>query len=123
MIRAIIPHSPDQLERLRRYFRADAAFAKPEVYEFLEERCVLYALRFPSNEVLGWEIQHLLRRPVRRPPKQPIIWYNDAQCQAGSWDRPGGMTMRHICRGVSGENPGLWASGIHQSNQTMGALR
>ena len=27
---------------VRRYFRADAAFAKPEVYEYLEERRVLY---------------------------------------------------------------------------------
>ena len=26
---------------VRRYFRADAAFAKPEVYEYLEERRVL----------------------------------------------------------------------------------
>ena len=37
---------------VRRYFRADAAFAKPEVYEYLEERRVLYAIRLPSNEVL-----------------------------------------------------------------------
>ena len=35
---------------------ADAAFAKPEVYEYLEERRVLYAIRLPSNEVLQWEI-------------------------------------------------------------------
>ena len=41
---------------VRRYFRADAAFAKPEVYEYLEERRVLYAIRLPSNEVLQWEI-------------------------------------------------------------------
>ena len=37
---------------VRRYFGADAAFAKPEVYEYLEERRVLYAIRLPSNEVL-----------------------------------------------------------------------
>ena len=41
---------------VRRYFRADAAFAKPEVYEYLEERRVLYAIRLPRNEVLQWEI-------------------------------------------------------------------
>ena len=29
---------------LRRYFRADAAFAKPDIYEYLEERHVLYAI-------------------------------------------------------------------------------
>ena len=43
--------------------------------ENLEERRVLYAIRLPSNEVLQWEIQHLLTRPVGRPPKQPIIWW------------------------------------------------
>ncbi len=32
--------------------RADAAFAKPEVYEALEERGVKYAIRIPANESL-----------------------------------------------------------------------
>ena len=73
---------------VRRYFRADAAFAKPEVYEYLEERRVLCAIRLPSNEVLQWEIAPLLRRPVGRPPKKPIIWYDDFWYQVGSWGRP-----------------------------------
>ena len=58
------------------------------VYEYLEERRVLYAMRLPSNEVLQWEIAPLLRRPVGRPPRKPIIWYDDFWYQAGSWDRP-----------------------------------
>ena len=41
---------------VRRYFRADAAFAKPDIYEYLEERHVLYAIRLPGNEVLQREI-------------------------------------------------------------------
>ena len=32
-------------------FRADAAFAKPELYEVLEEREVKYAIRLPANTV------------------------------------------------------------------------
>ena len=28
---------------VRRYFRADAAFAKPDIYEYMEERRVFYA--------------------------------------------------------------------------------
>src|SRR5712691_12828705 len=32
--------------------RADAAFAKPEVYEALEERSVKYAIRIPANDNL-----------------------------------------------------------------------
>jgi len=31
-------------------FRADAAFAKPELYEALEERDVKYAIRLPAND-------------------------------------------------------------------------
>jgi hypothetical protein len=36
---------------MRRYFRADAAFAQPEVYEYLEEHGFLHAMasRFPSG--------------------------------------------------------------------------
>jgi hypothetical protein len=33
--------------------RADAAFAKPELYEALEKRNVRFAIRIPSNETLG----------------------------------------------------------------------
>ena len=51
---------------VRRYFRADAAFAKREVYEYLEERSVLYAIRLPSNDVLHGEIQHLLNTIGRK---------------------------------------------------------
>jgi hypothetical protein len=72
---------------VRRYFRADAAFASPEVYEYLEEHGFLYAIRLPSNEVLEREIQHLLKRPVGRPPRKPVIRYHEFQYQAGSWDR------------------------------------
>ena len=72
---------------VRRYFRADAAFAKPDIYEYLEERRVFYAIRLPSNEVLQWEIAPLLTRPVGRPPKRPVILYDDFWYRAGSWDR------------------------------------
>ncbi len=73
---------------LRKYFRGDAAFANPEVYEYLEGRGFLYAIRLPSNDVLQKEIQHLLTRPVGRPSKKPIIWYHDFRYQAAAWDRP-----------------------------------
>ncbi len=72
---------------VRRYFRADAAFAKPDIYEYLEERRVFYAIRLPSNRVLQWEIAPLLIRPVGRPPKRPVILYDDFWYRAGSWGR------------------------------------
>jgi Transposase DDE domain group 1 len=55
--------------QLRRYFRADAAFAAPEVYEFLEAEGFLYAIRLPNNPVLQASISHLLKRAVGRPPR------------------------------------------------------
>src|SRR6516165_6637832 len=48
----------------RIYFRADAAFAMPEVYEFLEAEQIKYAIRLPANQVLQSRIGYLLTRPV-----------------------------------------------------------
>src|SRR6516225_3943373 len=47
----------------RLYFRGDAAFANPEVYEFLEAEGMGYAIRLPANRVLQDKIGHLLKRP------------------------------------------------------------
>ena len=72
---------------IRRFFRGDAAFARPKLYEYLETEGYLYAIRLPSNAVLHREIEHLLTRPVGRPPNKPVVWYHDFLYQAGSWDR------------------------------------
>jgi len=66
-------------------FRADAAFAKPEIYEALEERGVKYAIRLPANAGLERDIEELLMRPVGRPSHQPIVWYKGFLYQAASW--------------------------------------
>ena len=34
------------------YFRADAAFARPEIYEYLEAKGYGYAIRLPANDIL-----------------------------------------------------------------------
>ena len=70
----------------RRYFRADAAFASPEVYEYLEAEGFLYAIRLPSNQVLQRRISHLLTRPVGRPPQHVRRYYFSFDYQAHSWD-------------------------------------
>ena len=57
------------------YFRADAAFAKPDIYELLEAEGVRYAIRLPANQVLQRRVGHLLTRPVGRPPKKPVVTY------------------------------------------------
>ncbi len=56
------------------WFRADAAFAKPEIYEALEERGVKYAIRLPANDSLMRDIEELLTRPVGRPTHKPLVW-------------------------------------------------
>jgi hypothetical protein len=66
-------------------FRADAAFAKPEIYEALEERGVKYAIRIPANDILVRDIGELLTRPVGRPSAKPIVWYTGFWYQAASW--------------------------------------
>jgi Transposase DDE domain group 1 len=68
-------------------FRADAAFAKPEIYEALEERGVKYALRLPANNSLERHMAQLLTRPVGRPSHQPVVWYKSFLYQAASWDK------------------------------------
>ncbi len=86
MLKPIIDRYKDTNKKL--YFRADAAFASPDVYEYLEDNRILYAIRIPSNQNLQREIDHLLTRPVGRPPKKPRVFYHDFSYRAASWDRP-----------------------------------
>ena len=72
----------------RRYFRGDAAFANPEIYEFLEAEGYGYAIRLPTNHVLQGEIGHLLKRPVGRPPHEVRRYYASFSYQAQSWKKP-----------------------------------
>jgi len=70
------------------YFRGDAAFAAPDVYEYLEDNRILYAIRISANQVLSREIEHLMTRPVGRPLKKPRVFYHDLSYQAASWSKP-----------------------------------
>jgi hypothetical protein len=58
-----------------KFFRGDAAFARPALYRLLENEDYQYAIRIPANDVLEREIAHLLTRPVGRPPKKPVVLY------------------------------------------------
>lgn len=71
------------------YFRGDAAFAKPELYELLKAEGIGYVIRLPANAVLQERIGHLLTRPVGRPPKKPPqILHASFTYQVQSWTRP-----------------------------------
>jgi hypothetical protein len=71
----------------RRHFRADAAFASPAVYSFLEAEGFRYAIRLPANAVLQRRIAHLLKRPIGRPPHEVRRYYSSFRYRAASWDR------------------------------------
>ena len=74
-------------KRLRCFFRGDAAFALPDIYEFLEAEGFGYAIRLPANTVLQGNIAHLLKRPVGRPPKEVRRYYANFSYRAASWSK------------------------------------
>ena len=73
----------------RLYFRADAGFANPEVYEFLEAEGIKYAIRLPANRVLQERIGYLLKRPVGRPSNDVRRSYASFTKQEAGRDRAG----------------------------------
>ena len=73
---------------LRRYFRGDAAFASPDIYEFLEAEGYKYTIRLKANAILQQSIAHLLTRPVGRPPNHVVRTYASFRYQAASWTTP-----------------------------------
>src|SRR5271163_4965463 len=70
------------------YFRGDAAFANPDIYEYLEGEGFLYAIRLPANDTLNKMIEPLTVRPVGRPSQRPNVRYMDFEYQAKSWNCP-----------------------------------
>jgi len=72
----------------RIYFRADAAFAMPGVYEFLEAERIKYAIRLPTNKVLQERIGYMLNRPVGRPSNEVRRYHASFSYQAATWDKP-----------------------------------
>src|SRR5665811_2015950 len=71
----------------RRYFRGDAAYANPGIYEFLEAEGYKYTIRLPTNAVLQQRIGWLLKRPIGRPPNQVRRYYASFSYQAASWNK------------------------------------
>ena len=70
------------------YFRDGAAFANPEIYEFLEAEGMGYAIRLPANSILQSKIGYLLRRPVGRPAPDLRRYFASFSYQAHSWMKP-----------------------------------
>ena len=70
------------------YLRGDAAFAIPDIYEYLEDNSILYAIRLKANANLYREIGHLMTRPVGRPSAKPKVFFHDFSYRAASWKKP-----------------------------------
>jgi len=89
----------------RIYFRGDAAFANPEIYEFLETEGIGYTIRLPANTVLQNRIGHLLKRPIGRPPHEvrATLPASAIKRRAGKsrgmwWQRSSGIRGSPACR-------------------------
>jgi len=72
----------------RVYFRGDAAFANPGIYDFLEAEHMGYAIRLPANSILQSKIAYLLKRPVGRPAHELRRYFASFSYQAQSWRKP-----------------------------------
>lgn len=75
-------------EAKRVAFRADAAFAKPAIYDALEQRDAAYAISIPANKSLELEIEDILFRPPGRPSRAPLVRYKSFRYRAESWTTP-----------------------------------
>ncbi len=83
VLKPIIARYQGAVERI--VFRGDAAFAQPNMYEFLESEGIEYAIRLPANQILQARIGHLLKRPVGRPPHHVQRFYKSFHYKAASW--------------------------------------
>ena len=86
VLKPVVARYKGRVSRL--YFRGDAGFANPDIYDYLEAESVKYAIRLPTNRVLQEKIGHLLTRPVGRPPNEVPRSYANFSYQAGSWTKP-----------------------------------
>jgi len=73
---------------MRRFFRGDAAFALPDLYDFLEAEGYNYTIRLKANAILQQAIAYLLKRPVGRPPIEVRRYYANFCYRAQSWKTP-----------------------------------
>ena len=96
-----------------RFFRGNAAFAIPELYQLLEAEGYRYAIHLKANPNLERQISHPLTRPVGRPPHKPQRFYHSFTYQAESWAHPRRVVprssgMRVSCSRASVSSSRTW---------------
>ena len=83
------------------WFRGDAAFAQPDVYDFCEREHITYFIRLPMNDtlrkIMGPELKS---RPVGRQPKSGVkVRYFEFYYRAGSWKKRRRVPLRGEAHG------------------------
>jgi hypothetical protein len=73
---------------IRKFFRGDAAFAQPGVYEFLEEERYGYVIRLPGNARLYRKVKNLMQSPPEPAVEEPVTYYASFSYRADSWNKP-----------------------------------
>ena len=101
------------------WFRGDAAFALPDVYDYCEKEHVTYFIRLPANEILRKIMEPETKsRPVGRPPKSGVkVKLFEFPYRAGSWKK----RRRVVCK-VEWHNDELFPRmGFIVTNSTLHA--
>jgi hypothetical protein len=78
------------------WFRGDAAFAQPDVYDYCEAEHITYFIRLPINDTLKKIMEpEISTRPVGRPPKSGVkVQLFEFPYRAGTWKK----RRRVVCK-------------------------
>lgn len=85
MLEPVVARYRDRTKR--RFFRGDAAFALPDLYDYLEAEGYKDTIRLKANAVLQGHVAHLLKRPVGCLPMHVQRFHPSFSDRARSWSR------------------------------------
>ena len=97
--------------------RANAAFAKPEIYDALETRAIQYAIRIPANKPLELAIEDVLFRSPGRPSRTPLVRYKSLRYQVEAGPRPDGRWREQMARNLTDPVDGFLRTARQGSTQ------
>ena len=106
---------------VRLLFRADAAFAKPEIYEYLETRHIGYAIRLPATKCFITCWYGLPSGPLKSPSSRITTSFIQARVRGAADDyrHRGGAAPSPWC----GWHGTIWATHTGQSRHGLGRRR
>ncbi len=89
ILRRLLPRLESAFPRAKIRVRADAGFATPKVYDYLERKGLEYVIGFPNNKKLAKLTQPLLQRARAKSAAsgESARVYSDTLYQADTWPR------------------------------------